>query len=52
MMREFELMLKEQKENSIVLREEYHRQTRGQGKTSESDDAQTDGNVLDDSVKW
>ena len=38
MMRELELMLKEQKEYSTALREEYHRKTLGQGQTSESDD--------------
>ena len=39
MIRELELMLKEQKEYSTALREEYHRQTLGQGQTLENDDA-------------
>ena len=38
MMRELELMLKDQKEYSTALREEYHWQTLGQGQTSKSDD--------------
>ena len=38
MMRELELMLKDQKEYSTALREEYHWQTLAQGQTSESDD--------------
>ena len=37
--RELELMLKEQKEYFVALREEYHRQTSGQGQASENDDA-------------
>ena len=36
---ELELMLKEQKEYAITLREEYHWQTPRQGQTSENDDA-------------
>ena len=52
MIRELELMLKEQKKYSVMLREEYHQQNLGQGQTSVNDDAQTDGNVLDDFVKW
>ena len=39
MMRKLELMLKEQKEYAATLREEYHRQTPGQGQTSKNDDA-------------
>ena len=39
MIRELELMLKEQKEYAATLREEYHRQTPRQGQTSENDDA-------------
>ena len=34
MIRELELMLKEQKEYSVALREEYHRQTPGQGQNA------------------
>ena len=39
MMRKLALMLKEQKEYAVMLREEYHRQTPRQGRTLENDDA-------------
>ena len=42
-------MLKEQKEYSSTLRKENRQQTLGQGQVLETNDVQTNGNVLDDS---
>ena len=39
-------------EYSAALKEEYHRQTPGQGKTSKNGDVQTNGKVFDNSAKW